>query len=39
VGDQWAYVAVAREHGNTAFNKLSKGKLKGRSFKVRRLGG
>ena len=37
VGDQWAYVAVAREHGKTAFNKLSQGKLKGRSFKVRRL--
>ena len=39
VSDQWAYVAVAREHGKTAFNKLSEGKLKGRSFKVRRLRG
>ena len=37
VGDQWAYVAIARAHGRTAFNKLSEGKLKGRSFKVRRL--
>ena len=37
VADQWAYVAVAHEHSNTAFNKLSEGKLKGRSFKVRRL--
>jgi ATP-dependent RNA helicase DbpA len=39
VSDQWAYVAVAREHSKTAFNKLSEGKLKGRSFKVRRLRG
>ena len=37
VADQWAYVAVAHEHSNTAFNKLTEGKLKGRSFKVRRL--
>ena len=37
VGDQWAYVAIARAHGRTAFKKLSEGKLKGRSFKVRRL--
>ena len=37
VADQWAYVAVAHEHSNTAFNKLSEGKLKGRSFKVKRL--
>ena len=39
VGDQWAYVAVAQAYGNTAFNKLSEGKLKGRNFKVRRLRG
>ena len=37
VGDQWAYVAVARAHGKTAFKKLSEGKLKGRSFKVRHV--
>ena len=37
VGDQWSYVAVAQQHGKTAFNKLNEGKLKGRSFKVRRL--
>jgi ATP-independent RNA helicase DbpA len=39
VGDHWAYVAVAHKFGKTAFNKLQKGKLKGRSFKVRRLRG
>ena len=39
VADQWAYVAIAREYGKTAFNKLSDGKLKGRSFKVRHLRG
>jgi ATP-dependent RNA helicase DbpA len=39
VGDHWAYVAVAREHWKAAFNRLSKGKLKGRSFKIRRLRG
>ena len=39
VGDQWAYVAVTQEHGNTAFNRLSEGKIKGRNFKVRRLRG
>ena len=37
VGDQWAYVAVAHAHGKTAFKKLSEGKLKGRSFKVRHV--
>ena len=37
VGDHWAYVAVACEYGKLAFNKLSQGKLKGRSFRVRRL--
>jgi ATP-independent RNA helicase DbpA len=39
VGDNWSYVAVANEYGKTAFNKLNEGKLKGRSFKVRRLRG
>jgi ATP-independent RNA helicase DbpA len=39
VGDQWAYVAVTQEYGNTAFNRLSEGKIKGRNFKVRRLRG
>lgn len=39
VGDQWAYVAVTQEHVNTAFNRLSEGKIKGRNFKVRRLRG
>ena len=39
VGDHWAYVAVARKHGSMAFNKLSQGKLKGRSFRVRRFRG
>jgi ATP-independent RNA helicase DbpA len=38
VGDQWAYVAVAFEHRKLALNKLSQGKMKGRNFKVRRLG-
>ena len=39
VGDHWAYVGVALKHGKTAFNKLSQGKLKGRSFRVKRLRG
>ena len=39
VGDQWAYVAVTQAHGKTAFNRLSEGKIKGRSFKIRRLRG
>ena len=39
VGDHWAYVAVACEYGKMAFNKLSQGKLKGRTFRVRRLRG
>jgi ATP-independent RNA helicase DbpA len=39
VGDHWAYVAVTRKHGKMAFKKLSEGKLKGRSFRVRRLRG
>jgi ATP-independent RNA helicase DbpA len=39
VGDQWAYVAVAQAYAKTAFQSLSEGKIKGRSFKVRRLRG
>ena len=39
VGDHWAYVAVAHKHGKMAFNKLSQGKLKGRTFRVKRLRG
>ncbi|MDQ7016037.1 MAG: ATP-dependent RNA helicase DbpA [Gammaproteobacteria bacterium] len=34
----WAYVAVKREVANTALKKLSTGKLKGRSFRVRQIG-
>ncbi|VAW85758.1 ATP-dependent 23S rRNA helicase DbpA [hydrothermal vent metagenome] len=33
----WAYVAVSRNVVNVALNKLTSGKLKGRSFRVRRL--
>jgi len=33
--DNWAYVAVNREAVTPALNKLEKGKLKGRSFRVR----
>ena len=32
--DQWAYVAVNRNVANHALNKLTDGKLKGRSFRV-----
>lgn len=35
VYDKWSYVAVNRDVANTALNKLAKGKLKGRSFRVR----
>jgi ATP-independent RNA helicase DbpA len=37
VGEHWAYVAVAHAFGKQALHKLSQGKLKGRSFKVRWL--
>jgi len=37
VFDNWAYVAVSMQAANTAFNKLTEGKLKGRSFRVRRI--
>lgn len=35
--DNWAYVAIDRGAAKAALNKLSQGKLKGRSFKVRLL--
>jgi ATP-independent RNA helicase DbpA len=35
--DYWAYVAVDRNVVKTALNKLNKGKLKGRSFRVRQV--
>jgi len=35
--DNRAYVAVRMEAANVAFNKLTEGKLKGRSFRVRRV--
>lgn len=37
--DNWAYVAVAQHAAKTALQKLSEGKLKGRSFRVRRMRG
>jgi ATP-independent RNA helicase DbpA len=37
--DNWAYVAVSRDAAKTALNKLSEGKLKGRSFRVRQIQG
>lgn len=39
VYDSWAYVAVSRDVAKVALKKLSEGKLKGRSFRVRRIGG
>ncbi|OUR95039.1 ATP-dependent RNA helicase DbpA [Gammaproteobacteria bacterium 42_54_T18] len=35
--DNWAYVAVNRDVANVALTKIARGKLKGRSFRVRRL--
>lgn len=35
--DNWAYVAVSREVAKVALKKLSEGKLKGRSFRVRQI--
>ena len=35
--DNWAYVAIERNAAKPALQKLSKGKLKGRSFRVRQL--
>lgn len=37
--DNWAYVAVARDVANQALTKISRGKLKGRSFRARRIRG
>lgn len=37
--DQCAYVAVTRKQAANALDKLNRGKLKGRSFKVRRIRG
>jgi ATP-independent RNA helicase DbpA len=37
--DNWAYVAVHRDAAKAALKKLSEGKLKGRSVRVRRLRG
>ncbi|MAY37113.1 MAG: ATP-dependent RNA helicase DbpA [Spongiibacteraceae bacterium] len=35
--DNRSYLAVARKQVNQAFNKLSKGKLKGRNFRLRKI--
>nr|MBX2847832.1 DbpA RNA binding domain-containing protein [Acidiferrobacterales bacterium] len=35
VFDNWAYVAIKRELSKTALQKLSTGKLKGKSFRAR----
>lgn len=37
--DNWAYVAVSRDVATNALNKISSGKLKGRSFRARRIRG
>ena len=37
IGDNWSYVAIQRSVSDLAFKKLTEGKLKGRSFRVRRL--
>jgi len=37
LGDNWAYVAVKAEAADIALRKISEGKLKGRSFRVRKL--
>ena len=37
--DQHAYVAVHRDAAKAALKKLTEGKLKGRSFRVRRIQG
>lgn len=37
LADNWAYVAVSRSQWKAALKKLSEGKLKGRSFRVRKL--
>lgn len=35
--DNWAFVAIKREASASALSKLDKGKLKGRSFRVRKI--
>ena len=37
--DNWAYVAVHHEAAKIALKKISEGKMKGRSIRVRRLRG
>lgn len=37
LADSWAYVAVDAKKANIALSKISEGKLKGRSFRVRKL--
>jgi ATP-independent RNA helicase DbpA len=37
--DNWAYVAVSQDAAQAALKKLGEGKLKGRSFRVRRIRG
>jgi len=37
VFDNWAYVAVKREVAKQALQKLSRGKMKGRSFRIRQV--
>ncbi|MDP2562720.1 ATP-dependent RNA helicase DbpA [Psychrobium sp. 1_MG-2023] len=37
LSDNWAYVAVASNVANIALKKISEGKLKGRSFRVRKF--
>ena len=35
--DNWAYVAISRDVVKVALRKLTEGKLKGRSFRVRQM--
>lgn len=37
IGENWSYVAVSRDKTKAALRKLGEGKLKGKSFRVRRL--
>lgn len=39
LADNWAFVAVSRDATKPALKKLTEGKLKGRSFRVRLIGG
>jgi len=38
ISNHWAYVAVSRDAIKFALKKLNSGKLKGRNFRVRRIG-